>query len=123
MAATFGPCNGVLATAIERTNLGATATESGGVWTVTHTDKLIIAIGMAQQAGYSASYPGDWAVTFRTLVSDGHIIRHCDCFLVIETGAGTDVDYLATTQPTFEESKERPATTWRARLLTYGVID
>ena len=123
MAATFGPCNGVLATAIERANPGATATESNGTWSVTHASKLVIAIGMAQQAGFSASYPDDWAVAFRALVSDGHIIRHCDQFLVIETGAGDDIAYLSTTQPTFDESKESPALAWRRRLADHGIFD
>lgn len=126
MAATIETTNAILAASIVHGNPGSSASESNGTWTVTHADKLTVTVEMAQRAGYSASYirpPHAWGTTLRDMKTQGFISRHTFKELVIEAGAGDDMPFAESTEPTRAESQERPALTWRKRIRDdYGVV-
>lgn len=103
MAATIETTNGVLAGGILYDNPGCTVTESDGVWTVTHADRLTVMATAGARAGYSLSYtmnvPLTWCESIRDVVSDGHIARHDHTALVIEDGEGEDAAFVASYCP------------------------
>ena len=116
--------SGVLATLVAYWNAGATVTESGGTWTVSHASKLIISADVAHQAGFSicSLHPTAWwASDARDLVTAGVIVCHTFREMIIEA-SGTEQPYRVSTGPTRAESQEKPPLTWRRRLQGYGVV-
>lgn len=95
----------VLATLVAAGNRGSTIVESGGTYTISHSDRLVILVSWGKRAGYSDSVPysypnltGGWATITDDLTITGVVVCHDHRKLVIEA-SGTAMSFQTSTQP------------------------